>query len=154
MSPAEPTDTDTIEIVDNSGRRKVERVAYTVENVFGQKIHVTEEGLQYARDSLQRKRQTYFLTRLEQIPQVLSQPDIVIRDTTSPEDTVIFYRQSYDRRKRKYEVIAIIVKVQGLVQFLYNVHPQESGKVKGCREIPKPEILYLKPGRKPRDFGL
>ncbi len=50
--------------------------------------------------------------------------------------------------------MAAIVKVAGLVKFLYNAHPQQSGKVKGYRETPRPEVLYRNAQRKLRDFGL
>ena len=150
----EPPIEETITIVDNAGREKVERVTYTVEDVFGEKVYVTEEGLQYARDSLHRKRQVKFVAQLERIPQVLSQPDIVIRDPGFPKDTVIYYKRYYDRHHRRYRVIAVIIKIQASLKFLYNVHPQQSGKVKGYLETPKPEVLYLSPHRKRRDYGL
>ncbi len=145
---------ETITIVDNSGREKIERVVYRVEDVFGEKVCVTEEGLQYVNDSLRRKGQIKFSARLEQIPYVLSQPDIVIRDPGWPEDTVIFYKRYYDRDQHRYRVMAVIIKIQDSLKFLYNVHPQQSGKVKGYREIPKPKVLYLNPLRRLRDFGL
>jgi hypothetical protein len=84
----------------------------------------------------------------------LSYPDIVIRDPHSPRDTIIYYKRSYDRHKRQYRVTAVVVKVQESVKFLYNLHPQQSGKVKGSQETPKPEILYLNQQYKPSDFGL
>lgn len=151
---AEPPAENTITIVDNSGREKVERVVYTVEDVFKETVYVTTEGLQYARDSLNRKRQIGFLSQLDRIPQVLSHPDIVIRDPAMSEDTVIYYKRYYERRRRRHRLTAVIVKVLGTTKFLYNVHPQQSGKVKGYRETPKPQVLYLNPQRRRRDFGL
>jgi ASC-1-like (ASCH) protein len=145
---------EIITIFDDSGRKKAERVVYSVKDVFGDKVHVTEEGLQYARDSLRRKGQIRFAAQLEQIPRVLSHPDIVIRDPSFPKDTVIYYKRYYERRKRQYQVIAIIIKEQSPIKFLYNIHPQQSGKVKGYREMPKPEVLYLNPQSRLRDFGL
>lgn len=148
------TDVAEITIVDNSGRKKTEKVLYAVEDVFGDKVYVTEDGLQYIRDSLYRKHQTSFLPQLETIPRALSRPDLVIRDPSSSDDTLIYYKRYYLRAKRQYRLMAIIIKTQGPLKFLYNMHPQQSGKIKGYHETPKPVVLYRNPQRKPSDFGL
>lgn len=145
---------ESIVIIDESGQVKTEKVVYTVSDVFDEKVYVTKEGLQYTRDSLYRKRQGYFISQLKKISQALSHPDIVIRDPHSPKDTLIYYKRYYSHYKGRYLLMAVIIKVNGVLKFLYNAHPQQSGKVKGYRELPKPEILYLNPKRKRRHFGL
>lgn len=148
------TNSKVITITDNAGRVKVEQVLYTVTDIFGEEVIITVEGLQYAEDSLRRKRQARLIAQFSQIPQMLSGPDIVIRDSSSPKDTVIYYKRFYDDQRKRYHLMAVIVKIQGMLKFLYNIHLQQSGKVKGYRERPKPKILYISPQRKPRNYGL
>jgi hypothetical protein len=39
-------------------------------------------------------------------------------------------------------------------KFFYNMHPQTSGRVKGYRERVPPQVWYIAPGKRRRDFGL
>jgi len=48
----------------------------------------------------------------------------------------------------------VVVKIRQGVKFFYNMHPQTSGRVKGYRERVPPQVWYIAPGRRRRDFGL
>jgi len=127
-------------------------VLYTLDDIFADIVYVTADGIAYIQDSLQRKRQTMFIAYLSHLPRLLKQPDIVIQDATSPDDTLIYYKALH-LHQQSY-LLATIIKVQHQLKFLYNFHPQQSGKVKGYRDLPKPTIIYLNPRHKARDFGL
>lgn len=52
------------------------------------------------------------------------------------------------------QLMAIVVKWRQGIKFFYNMHPQESGKVKGYREAIPPEIWYLARGKSLKEFGV
>ena len=54
----------------------------------------------------------------------------------------------------RHQLVCIVVKVRQGIRYLYNFFVQQSGKVKGCREIPPPEVWYVAPNKKLRDYGL
>ena len=143
-----------VTVVDNKGRERVQRVEYTVTDVRGEQVYVTADGLAYARDSLAAKGFQYLIEELDRIPSILAHPDIVVRDHTSPDDTLIYYNSVYIASLSVHQLIAVVVKVRRGVKFFYNMHPQSSGKVKGRAERVPPEVWYIAPGRKHRDFGL
>ena len=144
-----------ITVVDNAGRQRHQRVEYTVHDVRHELVYVTAEGLRYIKDSLWAKsRQRFLLDELGRIPDVLANPDIVIWDSMSPKDTLIYYKQLYIRTERCHRLVAVIVKVRSGVKFLYNFHVQESDKVKGYRLDVPPEVWYLNSQRRKREFGL
>jgi hypothetical protein len=143
-----------ITIVDNKGRAKVQFVEYLVEDVRGEKVYVTSDGLAYVEDSLTRKGQDFALDLLDQIPGVLSNPAIVIKDHLSPDDTRLYYRPVNVALAGQQQLLCVVVKIRQGVCFFYNFFPQQSGKVKGYREIPPPEIWYLAPNHSSRQYGL
>jgi hypothetical protein len=53
-----------------------------------------------------------------------------------------------------HQLIAVVIKMRQGTKFFYNVHPQSSEKVKGYRERVPPQVWYIAPGQKRRDFGL
>ena len=81
-----------VTIVDNNGREKVQFVEYLVEDVRGEKVYITSDGLMYAQDSLTRKGQDYVLELFDRIPSILSHPAIVIQDHLAPDDTRLYYK--------------------------------------------------------------
>ena len=141
-------------IVDNKGRERIQHVEYIVTDVRGETVYVTVDGLTYARDSLARKAHYYLIDQFDRIPDILAQPDIVVYDHTSPDDTFIYYKRIYVRSMQTSQLVAAVVKLRQGVKFLYNLHPQQSGKVKGYRESVPPKVWYIAPDRKRRDFGL
>lgn len=144
-----------ITIVDDAGREKRQRVEYTVTDVRGETVYVTSGGLRYIRDSLWAKgRQRFLLDELERIPDVISKPDIVIRDPRASDDTLLYYKRLYIKSERQHWLVAAVVKLRRGLKFLYNFHLQESGKVKGYHLDVSPEIWYLNPQRRKRTFGL
>jgi hypothetical protein len=48
----------------------------------------------------------------------------------------------------------VVVKIRQNLRFFYNFFPQQSGKVKGYREIPPPTIWYIALDQSPRHYGL
>ena len=84
-TPAE----EYITILDNRGRERVQHVEYIVLDVRNEQVYITADGLTYATDSLAAKDLPAFIHELERIPTILSNPEIVIRDHASPDDTLI-----------------------------------------------------------------
>ncbi|MBC8445926.1 MAG: hypothetical protein H8D74_01870 [Chloroflexi bacterium] len=144
-----------ITIVDDAGRRKRQRVEYVVEDMKGEIVYVTREGLQYTRDALRRKRHYSLLKRLDVIPGVLTHPDIVIWDPDR-KDTLLYYRRIYFPSVRRYALICAVIKVREGIKFLYNSFIQQSGKVKGHNVISAPmiKIWYIHPRKRPKQFGI
>lgn len=124
-----------------------QRILYSVEDVFGNKIFYTEEAERYIKDSRSRKRgQSYALRYLDKIPAILKDPSIVILDPDDlTENTFVYYKEVYVSDKEKHVLFALIVKL-GFERIVYNIHPQNSGKVKSRRE--KSKVIYLKSGYK------
>jgi hypothetical protein len=144
-----------ITVVDNAGHEKRQRVEYTVTDVRGEAVYITSGGLRYIRDSLWIKgRQRFLLDELDRIPNVISQPDIVIRDPGASDDTLIYYKRLYVESEHRHWLVAAVVKVRQGTKFLYNFHLQESGKVKGYHLDVPPEIWYLSPRQRKHAFGL
>jgi len=144
-----------ITIIDNTGREKRQRVEYTVADIHGETVYVTSGGLRYIRDSLWAKgRQRFLLDELDRIPDVISRPDIVIWDSRASDDTLIYYKRLHIQSERQHWLVAAVVKLRRGLKFLYNFHLQESDKVKGYHLDIPPEIWYLNPQRRKRNFGL
>ena len=146
-----------ITIIDNKGRARVQRVEYVVLDVRGEKVYVTVDGLAYAEDSLEAKDQSYLIKKLSKLSGILAHPDIVIWDPAeAPGDTLIYYKQLYIAALRRRKLMAVIVKVRRGIKFFYNLHIQESGKVKGLPIVPPSEIevWYIAPRIRRRQFGL
>ena len=149
-TPAE----EYITILDNKDRVRVQRVEYIVLDIRDEQVYITADGLAYATDSLTAKDFHAFIDELEQIPVILSSPEIVIRDHTSPDDTLIYYRQLYIAALGITQLMAVVIKWRQGIKFFYNMHPQESGKVKGYREAIPPEVWYLASGKTLSSFGI
>ena len=148
------TSEEYVTVVDNKGREKIQRVEYIVHDVQGERVYVTADGLAYAQDSLEAKEFYYLVDELDRIPDILSHPDIVVHDPISPEDTLIYYKRIHIKSQQVHQLIAAVVKLRRDIKFFYNMHPQESGKVKGYRRSLPPRIWYINSRRKPRDFGI
>jgi len=153
MRPPEPHEA-YVTIIDNHGRERVQRVEYIVTDVRNKTIYITVDGLAYARDSLQRKGQTHLLEMFDRIPGILTTPELVIQDHLSPDDTLLYYKHLSLPNLNRQQLMCIVIKVRQGLRFLYNFFPQQSGKVKGCREVPPPTIWYIAPKRNPRTYGL
>lgn len=149
-TPAE----EYITILDNKDRKRVQHVEYIVLDVRSEQVYITADGLTYATDSLAAKDFRTFINELERIPAVLSNPEIVIRDHTSPDDTLIYYKHLRIVSVGITQLIAVVVKWRQGTKFFYNMHPQESGKVKGYREAVPPEVWYLASGKSLKEFGV
>lgn len=149
-----PPSEEYITVVDNKGRERVQRVEYVVLDVRGEKVYVTADELAYTEDSLQAKDLQYFIGELDKIPIILSHPDIVIHDHTSPEDTLIYYRRIRLASLGIHQLVAVVIKIRQGIKFFYNMHPQKSGRVKGYRERIPPQVWYIAPGKRRREFGL
>lgn len=143
-----------ITAVDNKGRERIQRVEYVLTDVRGETVYVTVDGLAYARDSLARKAHYYLIDEFNRIPGILAHPDIVVYDHTSPNDTLVYYKRIHIQSMHIHQLVAIVVKFRRGIKFFYNLHPQQSGKVKGYREQMPPRVWYIAPGKKRRDFGL
>ena len=144
-------------IIDNKGREKVQFVEYIVEDVRDERVYVTTDGLIYAKDSLAFKVQDYLIAELQQLPEILAHPDIVIWDPVDPPgDTLIYYKRLYITELHERKLVAAIVKVRRGIKFFYNLHVQESGKVKGISVVPTAEIdvWYVALRVKRSQFGL
>ena len=152
-SPSE----EYITIIDNKGRERVQRVEYIVLDVRGEEVYVTADGLAYTEDSLAAKEQNYLIEKLGRLSDILAHPDIVIWDPVeAPGDTLIYYKRFYITAIRRHKLVAAIVKARRGIKFFYNLHVQESGKVKGLPIVPSSEIQvwYITPHVKRRQFGL
>lgn len=146
-----------ITIIDNKGRERVQRVEYVVLDVREEKVYVTTDGLAYAEDSLTAKEQNYLIEKLGRLSDILAHPDIVIWDPVeAPGDTLIYYKRLYIAALRRRKLVAVIVKARRGIKFFYNLHVQESGKVKGLPIVPPSEIQiwYIAPQVKRRQLGL
>jgi hypothetical protein len=75
-------------------------------------------------------------------------------DHLSPEDTRLYYKPVVIAASGQQQLLCVVVKLRQDIRFFYNFFPQQSGKVKGYREIPPPEIWYLAPGQNPGQYGL
>jgi len=149
-SPSE----EYLTIIDNKGRTRVQHVEYVVLDVRNEQVYVTADGLSYATDSLEAKDFHDFIQELERIPSILANPEIVIRDHTSPDDTLIYYKHLPITSLAIEQLMAVVIKWRQGIKFFYNMHPQESGRVKGYRESVPPEVWYVAPGKGRKEFGL
>jgi hypothetical protein len=70
------------------------------------------------------------------------------------DDTLIYYKRIYIKPERRHWLVAVVVKLQPGIKFLYNFHLQESGKVKGYHYDVPPKIWYLNPQQRKKTFGL
>ena len=59
------------------------------------------------------------------------------------DDTLIYYKRLYIESERRRWLVAAVVKIRQGFKFLYNLHLQESGKVKGYHLDAPPQIWYL-----------
>ncbi len=143
-----------IAILDNQGREQIQHVEYIVTDVRNESIYVTTDGIIYTQDSLTRKGQEHIFEIIDRIPTILAQPAIVIQDHVSPDDTLLYYGQVYIPALAQVQLLCVVVKVRQGIRFFYNFFPQQSGKVKGYREMPPPAIWYIAPGQNPRNYGL
>lgn len=141
-------------ITDNKGRTRIQRVEYVVLDVKDEEVYVTVEGLNYAEDSLEAKDFHYLIEYLKKIPSILSHPDIVIYDYQSPEDTLIYYKRLRIVSLGIHQLMAVVIKIKEGFKFFYNMHPQQSGKVKGYSQRGPIQVWYIARGKKERDFGL
>lgn len=147
-------DEEYITILDNLGRERIQHVEYIVTDIRNESIYVTSDGIVYTQDSLTRKGQEHIFEILDRIPAILAQPAIVIQDHVSPDDTLLYYGQVYISTLAQSQLMCVVVKIRQGIRFFYNFFPQQSGKVKGYREIPPPMIWYIAPGKNPRNYGL
>ena len=111
----------------------------------------------YTEDSLEAKDQSYLIEKLSQLSGILAHPDIVIWDPAeTPGDTLIYYKRPHIAALRRRKLVAAIVKVRRGIKYFYNLHVQESGKVKGLTVVPPSEIevWYIAPRIRRRQFGL
>ena len=114
----------------------------------------TADGLGYAQYSLMRKGQDDMVDLLDRIPKILAHPEIVIQDTQSPDDTLLYDKRVYVPAMVRHQLLCVVVKVRQDTCYLYNFFPQQSGKVKGYWQEQPPTILYIAPKKRPRDYGL
>jgi hypothetical protein len=146
---------DFITIVDNHGNEKRQRIEYTISDVQGEIVYVTDGGLRYIQDSLWAKRhQRFLLEELDRLPDVISNADIVVWDSMADDDTLLYYKHLYIASQGQQWLVVAVVKIRQNTKFLYNFHLQESGKVKGYHLDMPPEIWYLNPQQRKRTFGL
>jgi hypothetical protein len=143
-----------ITVIDNKGRRRVQRVQYIVSDVRQEEVYVTTDGLAYAEDSLARKAHYYLIDELDRIPDILAHPDIVIYDPVNLDDTLIYYKHLYIQPMHIHQLVAVVVKFRQGIKFFYNLHPQQSGKVKGYRGRIRPKVWHIAPDKKHQDFGI
>jgi len=141
-------------VVDNKGGKRIQRVEYIVTDVRGEDIYITADGLGYAQYSLMLKGQDDMVDLLDRIPKILAHPEIVIQDTQSPDDTLLYYKRVYVPAMARHQLLCVVVKVRQDTPYLYNFFAQQSGKVKGYWEEQPPTILYIAPKKRPRDYGL
>lgn len=146
-----------ITIIDNRGREQIQSVEYIVTDVKQEGVYVTIEGLTYTRDSLTFKEQTYLLPYIDDLTQILQEPDIVIWDPVDDlDETLIYYKRIRIDKFGEDKTLAVIVKIRQNLKFFYNLHLQESGKVKGVSVVPANEITiwYLAGNKQKSQFGL
>ncbi len=124
-------------------------IIYSVRDVFQEQVYFTREAEKYIRDSRSRKPwQRYVLDYLDRIPSILRTPSIVILDPDDFEEkTLVYYKEIRVSQQGRDVLFALVVK-RNTCKIVYNLHPQESGKVKGYRRQPPPKVLYLRPGLK------
>ena len=122
-------------------------IVYCVEDVLGYEVYYSEEADRYIKNIRNsRITQKYVLNYLQKIPSILRDPSIVIIDVEYiSERTLVYYKEDYIVEIQKQKLFALVVKI-GELRVVYNVHPQESGKVELRHE--KPRVIYLKPGYK------
>ncbi|MFQ5629869.1 MAG: hypothetical protein ACE5I1_13975 [bacterium] len=125
----------------------LQKILYAVEDVLGNQVYYTEEAERYINDSRNRRSgQRFVLRYLDKIPAILKDPSIVILDPDDVgENTMVYYKEFYVSEKEKHVLFALIVKL-GFERIVYNLHPQNSGKVKSGRE--KQKVIFLKSGYK------
>lgn len=128
-------------------------IIYCAEDVFQEQVYFTREAEKYIRDSRSRKPwQRYTLDYLDRIPSILKTPSIVIVD---PEDirekTLIYYKEFHVPEQGRNVLFALVVK-RNTHRIVYNLYPQESGKVKAYRQPPPPKVLYLRPGTRRKKY--
>ena len=146
-----------ITIIDNKGREKVQFVEYVIEDVRGERVYVTTDGLTYTQDSLTFKDQTYLIVELDQLSEIITEPDLVIWDPVEQRnETLIYYKRLFVTQLQEYKLIAAIVKFRRGIKFFYNMFVQENGKVKGISVVPASEIdiWYIALHVKRSQFGL
>lgn len=144
-------------IIDNAGQRKWETIKYNCVDMRDEIVHITEEGLQYSRDSLTRKRQHYLIDRLNDLCKDLAHSDIVIWDPSVDEkDTLLYYRRVYFQQFGRHQLICLVVKVRDGIKYLYNIFLQQSSKVKGYETVPADayDVWYLAPNTRPKQYGI
>lgn len=135
------------EVVYVSDDIPVQTIVYCVEDVLGYEVYYSEEADRYIKNIRNsRITQKYVLNYLQKIPSILRDPSIVIIDVEDiTESTLIYYKEVYIVEIQRQKLFALVVKM-GELRVVYNLHPQESGKVKFRHE--KPRVIYLKPGYK------
>ncbi|MDE3088031.1 MAG: hypothetical protein KGJ80_01425 [Chloroflexota bacterium] len=142
-----------ITIIDNRGQERRQRVSSVVSDVRGEQVYVTDEGLKYVTDSLQTKDQKYLIGLIPHIAGILAQPEIVVWDYATPNDTLLYYKHLFVPEEHRHRLFVAVVKSRRGIKFLYNFHLQTSGKVKGHEQKTKPEIWYISPQKRKRQFG-
>lgn len=144
-------------VIDDAGQQKWETVSYTCVDVKSETVTITQEGLQYSRDALRRKRQHLLLDQLDDLCKTLAHPDLVIWDPSLPvQDTLLYYRYIHFRAIARRQLICVVVKVRVDNKYLYNVFIQQSEKVKGYDTLPATafRIWYIHPRRRPKQVGI
>jgi len=134
----------------------VQRVECVVRDVRGEEVYVTADGLAYAEDSLEAKDQSYLIEKLSKLSGIPAHPDIVIWDPAEAlRETLIYYKRLYIAALHRHKLVAVIVKLRRGIKFFYNLHIQESGKVKGLPVVPPSEIevWYISPRVRRCRFG-
>ena len=120
-------------------------------------MYVTTDGLTYTQDSLTFKDQTYLIVELDQLSEIITEPDLVIWDPVEQRnETLIYYKRLFVTQLQEYKLIAAIVKFRRGIKFFYNMFVQENGKVKGISVVPASEIdiWYIALHVKRSQFGL
>ncbi len=142
---------EKIHVADDIPRQTI---LYSTTDVFDRQVHFSVEAQRYIQDSRRRKPwQRYVLNYLDRIPLILGDPTIVIVDPDDfTERTQLYYREFYVTELERSILFALVVR-SNEEKVVYNLHPQESGKIKASKRKPPPRMLYLKPGiRKKRYF--
>jgi len=122
-------------------------IKYSVRDVLGCEVYYSEEAEKYIKHTRNsRATQKYILNYLQKIPTILRDPSVVIVDSEDfTERTLVYYKEVFIKEFQKHKLFALVVKI-GEHRIVYNLHPQESGKVKLRRE--KAEVIYIKTGYK------
>ncbi len=129
-------------------------ILYSVTDIFNQPVQFSVEARRYIQDSRRKKPwQRYVLNYLDRISLILRDPTIVILDPDDfTERTQLYYRDIQVIELERSVLFALVVR-SNKEKVVYNLHPQESGKIKAAKRKPPPRVLYLKPGiRKKRYF--